>query len=62
MAKELFFGYLKGQKHLSSVDMMAGMIKCCSHSLMFGRDFKSNFIQHIFFLRSHKYCEYIYPF
>lgn len=48
MAKELFFVDPEEQKHLSSVDMMAGMIKCCSHSLMFGRDFKSNFIQHIF--------------
>lgn len=49
MAKELLFGDPERQKHLSSVDMMAGMIKCYSHSLMFGRDFKSNFIQHIFF-------------
>lgn len=47
MTKELLFGDPERQKHLSSVDMMAGMIKSYSH--MFGRDFKSNFIQHIFF-------------
>ena len=40
--------------HLSPVGIIESRIRCCNHRLMFGRDFKSNFIQRIF-IRPHKY-------